>query len=196
MDMNNLTAEERAMLQMLVNKANGGNPERAPGYPPPTPPDRAFGEAPPANPPVVQRVLDETAWVNKQIGNLEAVGEQNYRIGITMPKKDPIKAGIAAQPLYVRQMRDPAVLQRRVDSLEKTNMEEWASMAERVGAANLVRGVVERRYKVERFVGKYVPLLKTHLATIDRMPAVTDADMERRMIENRRGLKALKGKAK
>jgi len=195
MDINNLSAEEQAVLQLLLNKANGGGEATAPGHLPPQPAERKWGDAPVPNPPTVTRVLDPQAWVDKQIGNLEAVGEANYRVGITMPKKDPIKAGIAAQPLYEKQMRDPAVLKRRQAALEKTNMEEWAAMAESVGAENLVRGVTARRHKVERFVGAYNPLLKQHLAKIDAMPAVTDADMERRMIENRRGLKALKGKA-
>jgi len=196
MDLNRLSPEEQAILSTLLNKANGDSAPHQPGVPPPVPADRAFGEAPPPNPPTVQRVMSPDAWVNKQVGNLEAVGRANYLAGITSPKKDPIKAGIEAQALYESKMRDPATLARRKEALEKTNMNEWASMAERIGADNLVRGVTERRYKVERFVGKYVPLLASHLGKIDALPKATDSDMERRMVENRKGLKALKGKAK
>lgn len=196
MDLNNLNPDELEALRYLLNKASGGNPTGQPGVPPPVSPDRPWGGAPPPNPPTVTRVMPAEAWVAKQIGNLQAVGETNYRAGITMPKKDPIKAGIAAQPKYESAMRDPKVLARRKESLEKTNMDEWASMAERVGAPALVRGVTERQYKIERFVGSYVSKLAEHLRTIDALPDVTDADRERRMIENRKGLKALKGKMK
>lgn len=196
MDLSSLSAEERAQLSDLLAKANQGSEERARGLPPPVPEDRAWGEAPPPNPPTVTRVMDPDAWVNKQIGTLEAVGESNYRTGITMPKKDPIRAAIAGQAAYEAAMRKPEVLARRKEALEKTNMEEWAAMAEGIGARRLVEGVTARRYKVERFVGSYVPKLKSHLSTIDALPNVTDADREKRMIENVRGLKKLKGQMK
>lgn len=168
------------------------NEQRGPGYPPEVT-DRKFGEAPPPNPATVQRLKTPEQWVGKQIDNLQAVGETNYRKGITTPKKDPIKAGIDAQGKYEAEMRKPEVLARRAKELAKTNMDEWASMAERLGAGRLVTGVTERRYKVERFVGKYQPALLGHLRTLDAMPDVTDADRERRMLDNLRGLKKLKG---
>ncbi|GAG83273.1 unnamed protein product, partial [marine sediment metagenome] len=111
------------------------------------------------------------------------------------PKKDPIKAGIAAQPKYEAKMKDPKVLARRKTQLQKTNIDEWVAMAETLGADKLVDGVVKRRYKVERFVAKFQPLLKAHLAKIDAMPDVTSADREAKMLENKRGLEKLKGQA-
>jgi len=56
----------------------------------------------------------------------------------------------------------------------------------------LVEGVVKREAKVDRFVKAWQPILLDHVAKIDIMPAITDADMEARMLENLRGLKALK----
>jgi chorismate mutase len=38
-------------------------------------------------------------------------------------------------------------------------------------------------------------MLTAHLAKIDAMPEATDSDRENRVLENLRGLKALKGKA-
>lgn len=164
------------------------------GYPVPyDESQREWGAAPPANPPTVTRLLSEGEWVEKQLRALQAVGETNYREGITRPKRDPIQAGIAAQAAYEASMRDPNVLKRREAGLRQTNMEEWASMAERVGASRLVAGVVERRFKVERAIGSLRGRLAAHLQRIDAMPNVTDADRERRMIENLKGLKALKG---
>jgi len=165
---------------------------RGPGVPPEDP-LRRFAEAPRPNPPVVQRLPTPAQWVEKQLRNLQQVGEPGYPEGIARPKKDPIQEGIKAQAKYEAKMRDPAVLKRREEELRKTNMEEWAAMAERLGAARLVEGVTQRRYKVERFVGGWVPKLEGHLRAIDALPDVTDADRERRMLENLRGLKRLKG---
>jgi hypothetical protein len=188
-----LTEEELAIINDRRSHATPSNPE-ARGYPPPDE-DRQFGEAPRPNPATVTRLIPATEWVSKQVGNLQAVGETNYRAGITRPKKDPIQAGIAAQPAYEAAMRDPATLKRRESGLRRTNMDEWSSMSERVGARRLVEGVVERRYKVERFVGSFQPKLAAHLQHIDALPAVTDADRERKMVENLKGLRALKGTA-
>lgn len=213
-DLNLLTQEEREQLFALMDKAEGqeiaqadpvvlpqiaggaeeasGPNPRGLGYAPPEG-EHVWGEAPPPNPPVVQRLPTPQQWVEKQIGNLQAVGEQNYRAGITHPRKDPIQAGIAAQPKYEAEMRKPEVLARREVSLRKTNMDEWGVMAETVGAARLVEGVVRRRFKVERAVDARHRVTSAIVAKIDAMPDVTDADRERRMLENLRMLRASKG---
>jgi hypothetical protein len=183
-----------AELELIQQRRRDGVEPATAGQPMPYDESkRPWGEAPPPNPPTVQRLPTAEQWVTKQLRNLQAVGEQNYREGITHPKKDPIQAGIAAQPAYEAKMRDPAVLKRREAGLRRTNSDEWASMAERVGAGRLVAGVVERQYKVERAVGSLVGKLATHLQRIDALPNVTDADRERRMVENLKGLRAMKG---
>ena len=154
---------------------------------------RGWGEEPPANPVTITRLVSPQDWVTKQIRNLQAVGETNYREGITRPKRSPIAAGIAAQPAYETAMRNPAVLARRAEALRKTNDEEWASRSERIGAPRLVSGVTDRIAKVERAVGSYHGRLSAHLQRIDQMPAITDSDRERRMVENLKGLRAMKG---
>ena len=188
-----LTPEEADELNRLMNKI--GVEETKPQPQDINDPERKFGEAPLPNPPAITRVLDPTEWVEKQIATITAVGRENYLRGVKHPKKDPIKAGIDAQPKYEAKMKDPKVLARRAEQLAKTNMEEWAVMAETLGADKLVDGVVKRRHKIERFVAKYQPLLKAHLAKIDAMPDVTESDRENRMLENKRGLQKLKGKA-
>ena len=186
-----LSPEEQAMIEKIRQSEAA---PRGPGYAPDYDESkRPWGEAPPPNPPTVQRLIGPEAWVEKQINTLQAVGEANYREGVTRPKKDPIAAGIAAQGAYEAKMRDANVLKRREAGLRRTNMEEWGAMAERVGAPRLVQGVVERRFKVERAVGNLHSRLAQHLQRIDSMPNVTDADRERRMIENLHGLKAMKG---
>jgi len=192
MSYDDLTDEEKEQLEKLAMKAGLLEPNGGDQIPQATE-ERGFGEAPKPNPAVVKRLLDPKDWVEKQISTLRAVGRENYLTGIKFPKKDPIEAGIAAQKKYEEQMKKEEVLKRREEALKATNMDEWAAMAEILGADKLVDGVEKRRYKVERFVEKYQPALKAHLDVIDAMPDVTDADREKRMIENLRGLKKLKG---
>uniref|UniRef100_A0A6M3LUC8 Uncharacterized protein n=1 Tax=viral metagenome TaxID=1070528 RepID=A0A6M3LUC8_9ZZZZ len=193
MGLDNLNPEEAKQLSKLLEKADVYTDGM--GDLPPQEGKRKFGEAPKPNPSTIQRVLPATDWVEKQISTLQAVGEANYLRGIRNPKKDPIKAGIDAQGKYEAAMKDPKVLKRRKEALQKTNMDEWTAMTEAIGAGKLVEGVVARKFKVERFVAKFQPLLKAHLVAIDAMPDVTDANREAKMIANVKGLKELKGKA-
>ena len=142
----------------------------------------------------VQRVLPPDEWKKKQLETLKSVGETNYRIGIKNPKKDPIEAGIAAEKKWATKIKEAIEKELRKKALQTTSMQEWYAYAENIGAGRLVEGVTKREAKVDRFIKAFQPLLLDHLAKIDQMADVTDKDREERMLENLRGLKALKGK--
>ncbi len=142
----------------------------------------------------VQRILPADEWKKRQIETLKSVGARNYAQGISMPKKDPIEAGIQAQARYEEQMKKDEVLKRREAALKATNINEWYAYASDLGTNRLVEGVVKREKKVDKFVKGWQPLLLDHVSKIDELPDVTDADRENKMLENLRGLKALKGK--
>ncbi len=216
LDLNRLTEEERRKFYELADKADPPQdpPKNDPapqgnGEKQPTPDEvarsatsdpadglRDFGEYPLPNQPTISRLPDPATWAKKMIDGVSAVGATNYALGIRSPRKDPIAAGIAAQGAYENKMRDPAVLKRRSESLAKTNMAEWAAMAETVGAQSYVQGVVGRRPKIERRIAKLQPLLANALARIDAMPSTTDAERENKAVAMIRALRALKGQSK
>ncbi len=142
----------------------------------------------------VKRVISPTEWVERQIGNLKAVGEKNYKAGILSPKADPIARGMETEEKWAAAMKEAMDNESRKKGLAKTDMGEWAKYSLESGASKLVEGVVKRKAKVDRFVGAYQPALVTHLSSIDALPEDTDAEREERMLENVRGLKQLKGK--
>ncbi len=141
----------------------------------------------------VSRLLPPDEWRKRQIGNLRAVGEPNYKQGIERPKKDPIAEAIAKEDLWAARIKKAIEEQRRKKALQAVTMEDWYKFASEIGAGRLVEGVVKREVKVDRFIKSWQPILLDHVAKIDAMPAVTDKDMEERMLANLRGLKALKG---
>ncbi len=143
----------------------------------------------------VTRVISPEAWRERQIKTLQAVGEINYKVGIAKPRKDPIEAGIAAEEKYAANTKKAIDEGRRAAALGKTSMAEWYKYSSDIGAGRLVDGVVKRVAKVDRFIREFQPMLVGHLASIDVLPDVTDSDREQRMLENLRGLKALKGRA-
>jgi len=142
----------------------------------------------------VKRLLSPEDWIARQIGNLEAVGRTNYVVGISAPKKNPIEAGIAAEPRYADAMRKVIAEKRRAEALKFVTMEDWFKYASELGAERLVPGVTVRRAKVERFVTGWHPLLLAHVQELDKMPVTTLEERINKMVNNVRGLVALKGK--
>jgi len=154
-------------------------------------PEVPTGMPPKASP---KRILSPEEWRKRQIDTLKAVGEANFKQGIASPKKDPIEAGIKAEDKFKERMRKALEEERRKKALEATNIDEWYAYTASIGAGRLVEGVVKREKEVADFVNAWQPILSDHVSKIDEMPAVTDKDMEERMLANLRGLKALKGK--
>jgi len=141
----------------------------------------------------IKRLLPPDVWIKRQIGNLEAVGEANFREGIKRPKKHTIEEGIKAEKKYAEQLKKAIAEERRAKALKVVTLDEWYGYTEEIGAPRLVEGVVKRKAEVDKFVTKWQPILLEHVKKIDAMPEVTDPERERRMLENLRGLKALKG---
>ncbi|MCD6369840.1 MAG: hypothetical protein J7L38_08645 [Thermoproteales archaeon] len=144
----------------------------------------------------IKRLLPPDEWKKRQLGNLKAVGETNYKVGIAHPRKDPIAAAIAAEERYAEVMKKVIEEKRRKKGLEAVKTDEWYGYSETIGAPRLVDGVIKREAKVDRFINTWHPLLAAHVAEIDKMPDVTDRDREERMLANVRGLRALHGKWK
>ena len=140
----------------------------------------------------IVRVIPPDRWVERQLGNIKAVGQRNYEVGIDNPRKDPIKAAIDAEERWAERIKEAIEKGRRKKRLARVTADEWNSYAH-MFAGRLTEGVTKREAKVRDFVEGWHPKLLSHLSKIDAMPAVTDADMEARMLENLRGLKTLKG---
>ena len=188
-----LTPEEAAAVRGMRAKRQG-EPAAAPGEEPAAGP-RRWGDFPPPNPASVTPLKDPASIVAKQLDNFAAVGATNYLAGSQQPKDDPIAAGIRAQPAYEAAMRDPNVLRRRVEGLQRTNMGEWITQVETKGVERIAAGVAAARPKIERFWSGWHPILLSHVQKIRAMPAVTSADRKNRMIANLDGLRALRGRA-
>lgn len=147
-------------------------------------------------PVTISRLPSPADWVGKQIGNIKAVGETNYRAKIGKPKRSPIAAGIAAEDKFADSMRKVLDTKSRAAGLKGVTDEEWLTYALNIGAGRLVDGVVKREPKVLKFVSAFQPMLADHLSKVDPMANVTLADRKAKMLANVDGLVALHGKAK
>lgn len=143
----------------------------------------------------VKRVLSPEDWKNRQISAIKTQGRTNYLKGIASPKADPIQRGIETEAKWADATRKAIEAKSRKKGLEKTDMTDWYKYASTIGADKLVDGVVKREAKIVKFVSAFHPMLTSHLAKIDALAEETDSDRENKMLENLRGLKALKGQA-
>jgi len=143
----------------------------------------------------VTRILSPEDWKKRQLDTLKSVGEANYAVGIAKPAKDPIAAGIAAEAKYAAEVKKAVDAGSRKAALEKTTMAEWYKYSSELGKGRLVEGVTKREAKVSSFITAFQPMLTSHVAKVDAMAQATDGEREQKMLENLRGLKALKGKA-
>jgi len=142
---------------------------------------------------VVTPLISPEDWVKIQLGNLTAVGEANYRKKIAIPRADPILRGIETETKYAEAVKKAIEEKRRKKALEATNIEEWYKYASEIGAGRLVEGVTKRENEVRKFVQPWQPILLEHITKVRELPEVTDKEREERMLQNLRGLKALKG---
>ena len=72
----------------------------------------------------VTRVISPTAWKDRQIDTLKAVGKKNYEVGIAKPRKDPIQAGIDAEEKYADNTKkaNHATIDQSRQSLDRASL--------------------------------------------------------------------------
>lgn len=144
----------------------------------------------------ITRIPSPEDWRAKQVGNVKAVGETNYRAKVVKPKKDPIEAGKAAEDKYANEMRRVIETKARLAGLSATSSDEWLTYTQEIGAPRLVDGVVKREPKIAKFLNKWQPLLKSHVDKLDSMADATLQDRKAKMLANVDGLVSLHGAAK
>ena len=141
----------------------------------------------------VIRLLPPEKWVDRQITSLEKVARDNYKVGIAMPKFDPIAKGIQAEPRYADEMRKVIDEERRAKGLRASSFDEWFGYSMQLGVNRLVEGVKVRRAEVEKFVNAWQPALLGKVQELDRMDVTTLEDRKAKVIQNIDNLVAMKG---
>jgi hypothetical protein len=137
----------------------------------------------------VERVKPPEKWIKKQLGNLSAVGETNYKEGVLTPKRPIVSTSISKEDKFANQMRKVIETKARVEGLKGVSDDDVIAAAVNLGAKRLVPAVTEREPKVRKFVTNWQPILASIETEVDTKPDTTDAEREARMLTNLRGLK-------
>lgn len=118
----------------------------------------------------------------------------NYEEMIKLVTENPMALAAAQHDKWAAKLK--AVIESGVwkTIMSKIPLEHWKKIVEAVGADHFVDGVRIKAFKVEAFADKWEEVYKPELDKIRALPVKTDADREKRMIENRKALIKLKGK--
>jgi len=151
----------------------------------------------PGNPGAVgPRVISATDWVDDMITGVRAKREKWKKRSLA-PKKDPIKAAIAANPKRIDRLMKSIEEKWWEKKMGRLTIDDYFTGVEATEPGDYVKGVERKRTKIEKRISALQPLVEALAKSIDAMPQETDEQREARMLAARKGMieigKKLKG---
>ena len=132
-------------------------------------------------------VLSAEEWAEKQVSRASAAASE-WEKNVLRPRRDPIKAAIAAAPKRAEKVRESLDQGKFEKAMAKVDENLMYEVIRKRGASAFRSGVEDRRAKVVARVKELQPMVAALKQTIDAMPDVTDADREKRLLAGRRGM--------
>lgn len=112
--------------------------------------------------------------------------------GVQNPDRNPIQAALAANQKRLNRLEEAKAKQTWEKKMAKLTISDWQEPALTVGADRYVTGIRRSAGKRSAFWQQQVPKLETLKSSIRAMPDATEADREKRMLENLRKMKGTK----
>ena len=134
-------------------------------------------------------VLSVDRWVKKQIDRVSVAGD-DYIAGIESVTEAPTLKAAEKADKYLKRVQEMVDYWKK--RLQAVSLEEWKS-ATKAKADRFPDGVRKAEDKIRKFVSAWQPILAEIQRAVRALPDMTDADREKRMIENLRRLKKAKG---
>lgn len=132
-------------------------------------------------------VIPASEWAEKQVSRAAAAAAE-WAKNVKRPRRDPIKAAIAAAPKRAEKVRQSLEEKKWEKAMAKVDEALMYKVIEKRGASAFRAGVEDRRDKVVARVAELQPLVTALKKTIEAMPDVSDADREARLLAARRGM--------
>ncbi len=134
-----------------------------------------------------EAVIPPEEWAEKQV-NRAAAAAADWEKNVLRPRRDPLKAAIAAGPKRAEKVRESLDSKKWEKAMAAVDEDLMYAIIRKRGAAAFRSGVVDRKEKVLARVKELQPLVTALKKTIEAMPDVTDADREARLLAARRGM--------
>ena len=148
------------------------------------------------NPRTLAPRIPEAADTAAKHAERTAAAGAAWKAGVMRPKKDPIKAAIAAEGKWEARMKEAIAAKSFAHGLEAVDEEEMIRILEGTDESVFTAGVARRGPKYERKLALMRPMQIALAEEIDRMPQDSDAQREARMIAAVRGARAIGKKLK
>ena len=132
-------------------------------------------------------VISPEEWAAKQVERASRAASE-WEKNVQRPRRDPIKAAIAAGPKRAEKLRESLDQKKWEKAMASVDEDLMYSVIRKRGAAAFRSGIEDRKEKVVARAKELQPMVATLKATIDAMPDVTDADREKRLLAARRGM--------
>jgi len=121
-----------------------------------------------------------------------ARASDNYEHFIKLVDVNPMELAAAQHEKWWNKLEQAKDTWKEI--MSKIPREVWKRMVETLGVDNFRKGVEAKAFKVEQFAEKWASVYEAELNKIKALPATTPEQREKRMIENLKALRALKGK--
>jgi len=118
----------------------------------------------------------------------------NYEAMVKLVTENPMALAAANSDKWAAKLEDLIKSGKWKEIMSKIPAEYWSKIVTAVGPDHFVDGVRTKAFKVDDFASKWSKTYEPELAKIRALPVKTDADREKRMVENRKTLVGLKGK--
>jgi len=132
-------------------------------------------------------VISPEEWADKQVSRAAAAAAE-WEKNVQRPRRDPLKAAIAAGPKRAEKIRESLDQKKWEKAMAKVDEDLMYSVIRKRGASAFRSGVEDRKAKVVARAKELQPMVAALKQTIDAMPDVTDADREKRLLAARRGM--------
>jgi len=132
-------------------------------------------------------VISPEEWADKQVERASRAAAE-WEKNVQRPRRDPIKAAIAAGPKRAEKLRESLDQKKWEKAMAGVDEDLMYSVIRKRGASAFRAGIEDRKEKVVARAKELQPMVATLKATIDAMPDVTDADREKRLLAARRGM--------
>lgn len=143
------------------------------------------------NPRTLAPRVPEVADIVAKHAERTAAAGPAWKAGVMRPKKDPIKAAIAAAGKWGTKMTEAVRDGSFAKGLAAVDEEEMIRIIEGTDESVFTGGVARRAGKYRAKMEKTRPMVLALAEEIDKMPQDTEAQREARMLAATRGMRAI-----
>jgi hypothetical protein len=118
---------------------------------------------------------------------------QDWLDGVTNPARDPVQAALKAKEKYKNNLKMSLDKDTWAKKMAKVSSADIIAIAMKIGPAGYTNGIAAREGKILAAMQRIIPKIAAVQASVLAMPDATEVDRDKRMLENVKQMRAIKG---